>query len=148
MSLRVALLGLGYWGPNLARTVASAAGAVLSAVCDSDPARLARAGARYPDATVHTDAEGIFADEAVDAVVIATPADTHFALASAAMRAGKHVMVEKPLARTVAEAEELVRLAAANRVVLMPAHVFLYNAARITSPPASSERSTTSTLSV
>jgi predicted dehydrogenase len=76
-----------------------------------------------------TDAAAVFADDAIDAVVIATPAGTHAALAALALESGKHVLVEKPMARTVAEAEQLLRIASDRSLVLMPGHVFLYNAA-------------------
>jgi predicted dehydrogenase len=129
MSVRVAVIGLGYWGPNLARVVAAAEGGRLVALCDPDPNRLDHAAGRYPDARTFSDPLAVFADPGIDAVVLTTPADTHFELARAALEAGKHVLVEKPMARTVVEADELVSIASERSLVLMPGHVFLYNAA-------------------
>ena len=129
MRVKIGQIGLGYWGPNLARTIAAAEGATLSAVCDADPTRLSKIGDRYPGARQFDDASTMIETADIEAIVIATPADTHYALAKAALLAGKHVLVEKPLARTATEAEELVALAEADDRVLMPGHVFLYNAA-------------------
>lgn len=129
MTIRTAVVGLGYWGPNLARVVAESSATELVAICDADLTRLVRLQARYPAVRTTGDVATVLADDGIDAVVIATPADTHYALALAALQAGKHVLVEKPLARTVAECEELLRVASAASLVLMPGHVFLYNEA-------------------
>jgi predicted dehydrogenase len=129
VSIRTAVVGLGYWGPNLVRVVNEATGIELAAVCDLDAARLARFERQYPAAVATSRFEEVLADETIDAVVIATPAGTHFALAGAALRAGKHVLVEKPMASSVEECRVLMADAEAARRVLMPAHVFLYNAA-------------------
>jgi predicted dehydrogenase len=129
VTVRVALVGLGYWGPNLARALASSDGGELVALCDADAARLDRTARRYPGVRTFTDVGELFADPGVDAIAIATPADTHFDLARAALEAGKHVLVEKPMTRTAEEAEGLIRIADARSLVLMPGHVFLYNAA-------------------
>ena len=129
MNLSVGLIGFGYWGPNLARAIATSEGCELAAISDADAIRLERASRRYPDARAFTDPIEMVTATDISAVVIATPADTHFDLARRALAAGKHVLVEKPMARTMAEATELIRIAQAAQVVLMPAHVFLYNAA-------------------
>lgn len=129
MTVSVGLIGFGYWGPNLARAIAATRAGDLAALADADPARLERAATRYPSARVFSDPKLLLDQAEVDAVVIATPADTHFDLARRALNAGKHVLVEKPMARTVGQAEELARIAEENGLVLMPAHVFLYNAA-------------------
>lgn len=125
----IAVVGLGHWGPNLARNFASLPEANLHTLCDLDEARLRRVGARYPKARQTTDFESVLQDDAVDAVALATPVHTHFKLAGAALRAGKHTLVEKPLASTSAEARQLVDLADAQGLILMVGHVFLYNAA-------------------
>jgi predicted dehydrogenase len=127
--LRVGLIGFGYWGPNLARNFSAFPGTRVVAVADRDEARRRAVGPLYPWAAVHADAEALFADPAVDAVAIATPLFTHFPLARAALAAGKHVLVEKPLAGSVAECEELEALARANGRTLMVDHTFLYTGA-------------------
>lgn len=127
MKPRIALVGLGYWGPNLARNLAALAEAELTVLCDARPEAVTRLTRQYPWATQETDSAKVLADPDIDAVVIATPAATHFELVRAALQAGKHVMVEKPLALTVAQGEELAGLAEASGLVLMVGHVFVYN---------------------
>ncbi len=129
MTLRAALAGLGYWGPNLARVLAESKDFELAAICDPDSDRLGQVGRRYPLAQAIADYDALLADDTLDAIVLATPADTHFRLALAALEAGKHVLVEKPLARSVEECEALIAAASRASRVLMPGHVFLYNAA-------------------
>ena len=128
-SINIAVVGLGHWGPNLARNFHRLPQAVLHTLCDADTDRLQWAGTLYPAARLTSDYESILTDPAVDAVVLATPVHTHFKLASAALQAGKHTFVEKPLARTSDEARRLVELADAQKRILMVGHVFLYNAA-------------------
>ena len=111
--VRVAVVGLGYWGPNLVRNLAELDAAELVAVCDLDPERLALVGRRYPAVRRTVDVHDVIAADDIDAVLIATPVSTHHPLGMAALRAGKHVFVEKPLAMSAREASEL----AASRVV-------------------------------
>src|SRR5438105_561170 len=125
--LRTAVVGLGYWGPNLVRNLHEVAGAEVSMVCDVDRDRLAVICDRYPAVRGTTRVEDVFADASIDAVAIATPVSTHAGLASRALEAGKHVFVEKPLAASSGEAERLIRLAASRGLVLMPGHTFLYS---------------------
>lgn len=127
--IRVAVMGLGHWGPNLARNIAALPHAHLHSLCDIDPERLEYVGHQYPGAKRQGDSDAVLGDPEVDAVIIATPACTHFELASAALRAGKHVMVEKPLAQTSGQCRELIALSEEHGLVLMVGHVFLYNAA-------------------
>jgi predicted dehydrogenase len=122
---RVGLVGLGYWGPNLARNFDNLAD--LTWLCDPDDEHRAPFGARYPSAHVTADYAEMLADSELDAVVIATPVPTHYALAKQALEAGKHVLVEKPPAMKGSEMDELVELAAARDVVLMPGHLLLYH---------------------
>ena len=129
MTVNVALVGPGYWGPNLARNMANAPGASLHTLCDVRSERLEELREQYPGVRLTTDFESVIADPEVHAVVVATPVNTHFRLARAALAAGKHVLVEKPLAQSVAECRELTALAAARKLTLMVGHVFLYNAA-------------------
>ncbi len=128
-ALRVCVVGYGYWGPNLTRNVAEAPELELVALCERDHARAGLFLQRHPGVRVHDDLERMLADPTVDAIVVATPPSTHYAIAAAAIRAGKHVLVEKPLATTAAEAAELIRLAADEDVVLMPGHTFVYSPA-------------------
>ena len=126
--IRLAQIGYGYCGPNLARNFHQLPGAEVTYLVDKNAAALERAHRLYGCRT--TDApEPVFADPTVDAVVIATPARTHFTLAQDALQAGKHVFVEKPLAMDIAEARTLVDLGAAQGRVLRVGHVFEYNPA-------------------
>jgi predicted dehydrogenase len=127
--IRVALVGCGYWGPNLARNLYGLPGAQLVALCDLERARLTPLTAFYPTARLTQEYDELLADPTLDAIVLATPARTHAALARAALERGKHILVEKPLAMTVADAEQLVALAAEQKRVLMVGHVFAYNPA-------------------
>ena len=124
---KVALAGLGYWGPNLARNFDDLA--ELAWLCDASPDALERFTARYPRARATTDFGEVLADESLDAVVVATPAVTHYELAKRALEAGKHVLVEKPPAMNAAEAEDLVSTAERTDRVLMPGHLLLYHPA-------------------
>ncbi len=123
----VGLVGLGYWGPNLARNFADLAD--LRWICDASPDALERYGARYPQARATTSFEDLMADPDLDAVVVATPAVTHYELTRHALEAGKHVFVEKPPGMSGAEAEDLVATAEAAGLVLMPGHILLYHPA-------------------
>jgi predicted dehydrogenase len=125
--LRVAVVGYGYWGPNLVRNVIERPELEFAGLCELDPARAAAFSAKVPGAPVFSDLGVVLADPAIDAVIVATPPRTHHAIVSQALRAGKHVLVEKPLAKTGAEAADLLALAAASDVVLMPGHTFLYS---------------------
>ncbi|HLY86440.1 MAG TPA: Gfo/Idh/MocA family oxidoreductase [Gaiellaceae bacterium] len=125
MTLRVGQVGLGYWGRNLARVFDDEAD--LAWLCDASDALREEFARRYPNARVTGDFAEMIADAELDAVVIATPVPTHFPLAKAALEAGKHVFVEKPPAMRVAEMEELISIAEANGLVLMPGHLLLYH---------------------
>jgi predicted dehydrogenase len=122
---KVGVVGLGYWGPNLARNFDELG--VLAWLCDMSEERRAAAAARYPDARVTGDYDDLLGDDSLDAVVVATPVPTHYELARKALAAGKHVLVEKPPAMWAAEMDELVGLAAAGDLVLMPGHLLLYH---------------------
>jgi predicted dehydrogenase len=127
--VRVALIGYGYWGPNLARNLHQLPESVFAACCDLDAGRLAKVAALYPGVRTTTRLEDIWEDPSIEAVVIATPARTHFSLARQALLAGKHVLVEKPIAMSSPETEELIALAEGRRRVLMVGHTFEYNPA-------------------
>jgi predicted dehydrogenase len=123
--VRVAVAGLGYWGPNLARNFDELAD--LTRLVDLSPELQEKFAARYPNARVTGELDDVLADESVDAVVVATPVPTHYELAKKALEAGKHVLVEKPPAMRAAEMDELVELATARDLVLMPGHLLLYH---------------------
>ena len=127
--ISVAVVGYGYWGPNIVRNVMDRPELALWGLCEMDPERVAKFSDRYPG--VHTTAsfDDVLADPSVDAVSIATPPRTHFPLVRQALEAGKHVLVEKPLATNSVDAEALVDLAERKGLVLMPGHTFLYSPA-------------------
>jgi predicted dehydrogenase len=123
----IAVIGYGYWGPNLTRNFSETEGAAVMMVCDADPRRLALAQKRFPAMACGADIDEALRNPDVNAVAIATPVRTHYELAKRAIKAGKHVLVEKPLTARVDHAEELVMLAEKNGVVLMVDHVFVYS---------------------
>jgi predicted dehydrogenase len=127
--LRIGVIGYGYWGPNLVRNFAADPRTRVVAIAESNPARRQVAATVVPHIKCVAEADAVIADPAVDAVAIATPIFTHHALAKAALVAGKHVVVEKPLAPSVAEAEELANLARRQDRVLMVDHTFVYTSA-------------------
>jgi predicted dehydrogenase len=133
--IRVAVVGLGYWGPNLVRNLHEVEEAEAALVCDLRPEALAAIGRRYPAVGTTTDFEDVLADDTIDAVTVATPVSSHFELAARALESGKHVFVEKPLTASSDEALELIELADHHGLVLMPGHTFLY------SPPVNMIRS-------
>ena len=124
---RVAVVGLGYWGPNLARNFERLADADLAYCCDLVADNLERARAQFPGAVVTDDLDEVLADPGLDAVVIATPAPTHYSLGKRVLEAGKHALIEKPLALRAADAEDLVATAAAKRRLLMVGHLLEYH---------------------
>jgi predicted dehydrogenase len=131
---RVGVVGLGYWGPNIIRNLNELEQAEVRWICDLDQARLDLLTRRYPAVRSTRSFDDLLADPELDAVAIATPVSSHHSLALAALHAGKHVFIEKPLAASVAQAEELVAVAAERRLTLMPGHTFLY------SPPVNAIR--------
>jgi UDP-2-acetamido-3-amino-2,3-dideoxy-glucuronate N-acetyltransferase len=123
----VGVIGLGQWGRNLIRNMAALGAA--RAMCDPDPSTRATLAAQYREVPALAEPEAIFADPAIEAVMIATPAVTHGALVRAALAAGKHVFVEKPMCLDIAEAEELANLAVRANRLLMVGHLLLYHPA-------------------
>ena len=122
----VAVVGAGYWGPNLSRNFAANALCKELWVCERDADRLEQIKSRFPQVKATQSFEEVLLSD-VDAMVLATPVGTHFPLAKKALEAGKHVFVEKPLASSVAEAEELVQLAEEKKLTLMVGHTFEYS---------------------
>ena len=126
-AVRTAVVGLGYWGPNLVRNLHEVPGAEAAWVCDLREDALAAITRRYPAVRSTTSFEEVLADESLDAVIVATPVSRHYPMAAAALRAGKHVFVEKPLAGSAVEAADLIELAESEGLMLMPGHTFLYS---------------------
>src|SRR5438874_894304 len=125
--IRLAVIGAGYWGPNHIRTFNNLPGSSVSTVVDLDAERLDRIKGMFPSTLCVSDYRQVLADPHINAIVIATPTSTHYAIAKEAILAGKHVLCEKPLCETAAHAEELVRLSGECHVALMVGHVFLFN---------------------
>jgi predicted dehydrogenase len=125
----LAQIGCGYWGPNLLRNFSALPNCRVKYVVDASPERRLFVERNFPRSKAVDSTGPVFDDPEVTGVVIATPAGTHFELARAALLAGKHVFVEKPLATTVAEVDELGRLAEADKRVVMVGHTFIYNTA-------------------
>lgn len=127
--VNVAVVGYGYWGPNLVRNFAETPGARVTMVCDSRPERLEPVRMRYPAVRVTTEYTEVLKSKDVDAVVVATPVSSHYPLASQALAAGKHVLVEKPLTGSVDEGKRLVEQADHVGKLLMVDHTFVYTSA-------------------
>jgi predicted dehydrogenase len=128
-TVSVAVIGYGYWGPNLVRNMVETKDALVVACSDLNSDRLETLRTRYPSVRTTTDYHDLLSDDRIDAIVIATPVSTHYQLAKEALEAGKHVLVEKPLTESVAQCETLVDLAAARGLTLMVDHTFLFTGA-------------------
>jgi predicted dehydrogenase len=127
--VRVGVVGLGYWGPNLARNFDRLPGSELAYCCDLDEENLARARSLYPTAVVTNDYARLLADETLDAIVVATSVPTHYALGKKSLQAGKHTFIEKPIALKASDAEDLLATAGAKGVKLMVGHLLEYHPA-------------------
>jgi predicted dehydrogenase len=125
--VRTGVVGLGYWGPNLIRNLHDLETSELRWICDLDEARLHAVARRYPTVRSTQQFDELLEDSELEAIAIATPVSTHYALARAALLAGKHVFIEKPLAASTEEAQKLLRLADERGLTLMPGHTFLYS---------------------
>ncbi len=123
----VALVGFGYWGPNLLRNYAEIPGVDVRWVCDTRPDALQRARRRHPTIRTTTAFGDVLEDKGVEAVLVATPISTHYELSRAALLAGKHVFVEKPLASSVAACKDLIDTAKERDLTLMVGHTFIYS---------------------
>ena len=126
-TLHIGVLGLGYWGPNHVRNLQELTFVRQITACDLAVDRLERVARRFPAVHATTDYEAVLADDSIDAVVIATPVVSHYQLAAAALAAGKHVLVEKPLTASSLDALALIKQAKAADRVLMPGHTFIYS---------------------
>jgi predicted dehydrogenase len=124
--INVGVIGYGYWGPNLVRNFMAAPGSAVTRVCDLREERLAPLNKLYPGIKTCNNSTDLINDPLIDAVVIATPVSSHFDLALAALQAGKHILVEKPLAARSAQARRLIEEASARNLVLLVDHTFVY----------------------
>jgi predicted dehydrogenase len=138
--LRAVTVGYGYWGPNLARNFANSDSFELAAICDPDEKKRAQAARLYPHIATHARLSDALAAEDCDAVAIATPMSTHHPLGMEALAAGKHVLIEKPLATSLEPAMALMSEAESRGLTLMTGHTFVYS-----SRAARSATSTTTT---
>lgn len=127
--MKAVVVGAGYWGPNLARNFRGSADWELAGICDLDESRAQKVADSVGGVPIFTQLADVLADESIDAIAIATPANTHHPIALAALEAGKHVMVEKPLADTTARGEDMVARATERGLVLMADHTYCYTPA-------------------
>ena len=124
--LRMAAIGCGYWGPNLIRNFNNHPDVQLIKICDMDEKRRVHMAGLYPSVEVIADHNKIINDDSIDAVVVATPVSTHYPLGKAVLESGKHLFIEKPMAASAAECEELNTIAAARGLHIMVGHTFLF----------------------
>jgi predicted dehydrogenase len=127
--ITIAVIGCGHWGPNFVRNFTRLPGSAVLEVCDSDTKKLRHIKSLYPSVKTQPDYRGVLRNKRIDAVVIATPAATHYQLAREALACGKHVLLEKPIALGLREAENLVAISKRRNKVLMVGHTFLYHPA-------------------
>jgi predicted dehydrogenase len=127
--IKIGVIGYGYWGPNLVRTFAEAQHGTVVAVSDLDPRKLAQVNKRYPAVKTTNDFQDLLRNPEIDAIAIATPVSTHFEFAMAALKAGKHVWLEKPMTETSLQARKLVDEAAKRNLTLFVDHTFVYTGA-------------------
>jgi predicted dehydrogenase len=127
--INIGIIGYGYWGPNLVRNFAETPGARIAAVADLDPAKLETVQRRYPTVKTTTNFQELLQDPSIDAIAVATPVSTHFEFGMAALKAGKHLWIEKPMTETSLQARKLVDEAANRNRVLFVDHTFIYTGA-------------------
>src|SRR6476469_8661920 len=125
--IKVGVVGCGYWGPNLIRNFKSLPDCDLKLMCDLNAQRLKHMKSLYPDVEGLMDYEHMLNGSNLDAVIIATSVKSHYAMAKASLSAGKHTFIEKPMAASSAQCEELIEIAEKNGLVLMVAHTYLYS---------------------
>jgi predicted dehydrogenase len=128
-TLNFAVVGCGYWGPNLIRNLSSLQDCMVKQICDFDQTRLRHIQRLYPWIETCSAFQEVVDNQGIDAVAIATPVSSHFQLARKSLLAGKHTFIEKPMASSVAQCEELLHLAEEKRLTLMVGHTFIYSTA-------------------
>lgn len=127
--MKLAVIGYGYWGPNIVRNIVEGGDASLKAVVDKNEKRLELVKTRYPFVVVSCDPQSVMNDPEIDAVIVVTPVDTHFPIVKSALLSGKHVLVEKPICASSAQAKELEAIANEQKKVLMVDHTYVYHPA-------------------
>jgi predicted dehydrogenase len=127
--IRMAVLGYGYWGPNIVRNFSSTEGVQVEVVCDSSPDALQRLKKSHPAINTTTDCNEVLKSPYIDAIAVVTPVSTHYELAKKALQEGKHIFIEKPFTATCSQAEELVELAEKKNLKIMVDHTFLFTGA-------------------
>ena len=127
--LNIAIVGVGYWGPNLVRNFISLKNVNIGAVCDINAERLDFLKSRYPSLNTVSDYDDLIKNEKINAIVLATPIETHYDLAKKALLAGKHVFIEKPITLNSYKAEELKTISQKENLILMVGHTFLFSPA-------------------
>jgi predicted dehydrogenase len=127
--VKIGVIGYGYWGPNLVRNFAELSGASVAGVSDLDEKKLETVRRRYPGVKTTKDYHELLADPGIDAIAIATPVRAHFEVALAALKAGKHVWLEKPMTETSVQAQQLIDEAERRKRVLLVDHTFVYTGA-------------------
>lgn len=127
--INIGVIGYGYWGPNLVRNFAELPGATVAAVADLDPKKLEVVAKRHPAVRTTNDWQELLTDPSIDAIAVATPVSTHFEFGMAALKAGKHLWIEKPMTETSLQARKLVDEAARRELVLFVDHTFIYTGA-------------------
>lgn len=125
--LNIAVVGCGYWGPNLIRNFMGLPGCNMAKVCDTDEVRLAHIKSLYPTVETCMDFDELVDDPSIDAIVVALPVRFHYPMAKKSLEAGKHTFVEKPMASSTAECSELIEIARQKRLTLMVGHTFIYS---------------------
>ena len=126
-NISIGVVGCGYWGPNLIRNFRALPDCKVKTICDQDENRLKQLKSLYPELATETSFEKLLADKTINAIIVATPVRFHYKMAKAALEAGKHTFIEKPMASSSAECEELNSIAAKNGLTLMIGHTFLYS---------------------
>lgn len=127
--IKIGVIGYGYWGPNLVRNFAETPGLTVACVADLDPKKLEIVQKRYPGVKTTTNFEEMINNPSIDAIAVATPVSTHFKLGMAALKAGKHLWLEKPMTETSLQASQLVEEAEKRKLVLIVDHTFIYTGA-------------------
>jgi predicted dehydrogenase len=126
-NIGIAVVGCGYWGVNYIRVFNELSRSQVVAICDIQDARLQEVGQSYPRVSLYQDVEDMLQLDEIDAVVVTTNATTHHQIASLCLEAGKNVLIEKPVATKISDADQLIQLSNANGTILMVGHTFLYN---------------------
>ena len=128
-TIKTAVLGYGYWGPNLVRNLNKLSGVSIESIVDLDEKKRKRVGEDFPSIQVSSNSDDIINDPNIDAIVVATPPSTHFDLAYKSLNSGKNVLIEKPIAQSSDDSMKLVNLAKKNNLTLMVDHTFIYSGA-------------------